>query len=224
MKTEGIKSFVLVLGGITLGLVLTGCITTQIKGYTDPSYQGREYRHVIVAAPDASFNFRELLEGETVAKLQAVGIEAVSDIALFPPTREWNSDQVHHTLSEMGVEAGILISLAGTASSDDVIGYHSTGSATSYGGYTSARATTIPMRAISRSTGTRVTLQDIKSGETVWIGDARTDAGGFLFVGDKATAASMASKIVNTLKAQGHLPERGAHVSGKSTSANPSIH
>jgi hypothetical protein len=51
---------------MSLLTALTGCITTQVKGYTDREYTGFRIGKVAVRAPNAGFAFGELVENSMV--------------------------------------------------------------------------------------------------------------------------------------------------------------
>lgn len=190
---------VTVLGG------LTSCITTNVKGFTDRDYQGYRIRKVVVRAPNAGFQFGDLLEKSMIEKFKNRGVYAESFLAMFPPTREWTNGAVAQELIKQGFDTIMYVTLIGSQTSSETIGYVSTGQANAYGNTVSYSGSTTAVSAIRRYSSTRAKLYDIKTANVIWVGDSSTKAGGLLFMGDDTQVESITTEIVASLSESGHL-------------------
>lgn len=193
------------LACLVLLSVLTGCITTEVKGFTDHDYQGRHLLKIAVRAPNADFMFGGLLEKSMVEELQRKGVQAESFLEMFPPTRKWTNDQVATELNQKGFDSIMYVNLTGSGASAETVGYINQGSAYVYGNTASFYSTSIPAVRPTRYTSTRVTIYDVASAHTIWIADSVTHAGGLLFMGDKTQTDNLASEIIDALAKSGHL-------------------
>jgi hypothetical protein len=198
------KQFTLLIIIICL-FAMTGCITTNVKGYTDTDYQKYAIKKVIVRAPNAGFEFGELLEKSMVEELEDEGIKAQTFIKIFPPTREWTNDQVAEILLSEGFDTIMYINLAGSNSSSSTVGYINNGNASVYGNSASFNSYSTPVVTFNRYTETRIKVYFVKSGKIIWVGDTSTKAGGLAYMGDTTTTNSIAEDVVNSLKGNGHL-------------------
>jgi len=113
---------------------------------------------------------------------------------------------VFGTLSQRGIDSFIMLTSGGDNSSSEVFAYQAYGNASSYGGYTSAQATAVPLRSFSREGHMRVILIDSATGETAWLGDAKTEGQGMVNVTDSAFQSSLAAEVVEVLADSSHFP------------------
>jgi len=96
---------------MSLLTALTGCITTEVKGYTDREYTGFRIGKVAVRAPNAGFAFGELVENSMVNAFRNRGVQAESFLAMFPPTREWTNEEVAKELIATGFDSIMYVTL-----------------------------------------------------------------------------------------------------------------
>ena len=200
-----------------VGMLVSACVTTSVKGYSDTDFKDYKFRKVMVRAPNVNFSFGALLETSMVKELKLAGIPAESFLQTFPPTREWRNDEVNSKLLTTGYDSIMYINLVDSESSTQTAGYMNSGSANTYGnvsvygnqatysGNTTYRGTTTPIVAFKRNTSTRVQVFDTRTAKIVWIGDAATKAGGAVFMGDEATSDDIAKAIVTALKEARHI-------------------
>lgn len=195
----GISLILIVLFGVV------SCLETTVKGYTDLDFQRYKINKIMVRAPNASYNFGELLEQSMVDELGKSGVPASSFMATFPPTRKWTNEQIARKLIKYGFDAIMYINLTNVDSSVQTLGYTTTGTANVYGNtaYYSSR-TTASKRPV-RYTSTRVDIYEVRTGKVIWRADVDTTAGGLLFQGDEQTTDDMASEILKALKLKGHI-------------------
>ena len=189
-------------------MVIAGCVTTSVKGYTDRDYKNFQIKKVAVRAPNSSFSFADLLENSMVEELKKKGVSAESFVAMFTPTRKWINKEVSTELIENGFDTVIYINLAGSNMSSHTVGYINNGSASVYGNNASFNSSSIAMTAITRFTSARIHVYEVRTGDVIWIGDTDTKGDGLLFLGDKQQTDSIAAKTVEALEGSGHIQER----------------
>lgn len=193
------------LFAIGLSATITGCVSTNVRGYTDQDYQGHKISKVAVRAPNAGFTFAETLERTMVEELSGKGIQAASFLSLFPPTREWTNQAVAERLQAKGFDAIMHVNLMGSDSQSQTVGYMHSGNAYAYGNMASYSGTSTPVTMVSRSTSTRVKIYDVATSKVIWVGDTSTQAGGLLYMDDDTQAQSIADEIVTALTESGHM-------------------
>jgi len=200
-------------------MVLTGCVSTQVKGYTDSAFQNHQMKKVMVSANNVDLSTGEIIESSMVGELNNMGVSAESFSRAFPPTRQRTRDEVKKAMLAMGYDSIIFVELVGSEVSTRVSGYqtygnvnYGTSSATVHGnrvdysgGNVNHNSTTTAMTSKSRHSTTSVKIYDIKSEDMIWVGSTDTNASGHLFTGAKASADSMASNVVKTLKESGRI-------------------
>lgn len=201
-----------------LPILVSGCIATKIKGFTDHKYQGYSLRKVVICAPNAGFSFGGAIEDSFVEKFKSAGLEAESFLVLFPPTREWNATQISMALIEKGYDSIMYVSLTGSDTSVSTVGYTNTGTINVYGNNAYYQSHSVPVSTINRYTSTRVQIYDVETAETVWVADTTTSAGGLLFIEDKAQADSIAMVVVSDLAKAGHVPKKPSNPAAKKKS------
>ena len=121
------KHVLALLAAITIPTLLTGCITTQVKGYTDPAYKSHQIKKAMVRTTRASFGFGELLEQSVVQKLEKKGVEAKGFMEEFPPTRQWSEESILNHIEADGYDSLIYVVLGGSDSDVRQIGYLNNG-------------------------------------------------------------------------------------------------
>lgn len=186
-------------------IFLSACASSEIQGYTDPAYQGREFKHLLVGVSGVDYATQELFVDEIIPQLESEGVEAISFSSVFPPTRRYTNREMYAVVNELGLDAALFISVGGSAYSDQVAGYQTYGTAQSYSNSAYGNAVTVPMRSVSRADAARVSLMDLANGNTVWIGDAETGGQGLLNTTDEAIAGALADEIVDTLQDEEHI-------------------
>jgi hypothetical protein len=197
-----VKKITLVLAATIL---LSACASSEIRGYTDPAYNGHKFTHLLVGVNGANFATQELFIDEIVSRLEDEGVEAESFNSVFPPTRPYTDKEMYDVVNRLGLDAALFVSLGGSAYSDQVIGYQTYGTAQSYGNSAYGNTVTVPMRSVSRADAARLSLVDLSNGNTVWLGDAETAGQGLLNTTDEAIAGALADEIINTLQDEEHL-------------------
>lgn len=201
MNKSILSKFLLIL----IASSLTGCILTQVKGFTDRDFQGYHLTKIAVRAPNSNFMFGESLEKSMVEKLQEKGVQAESFMEIFPPTRKWTNEQVAAELTQKNYDTIMYVNLVGSGSDTQTIGYINNGNASAYGNTATFNSLSIPITGRSRYTSTRISIYNVANGHTIWVGDTSTQAGGLAFVGDKTQTDDIARKVTEALAESGHL-------------------
>jgi len=201
MKTFFLNTLLLVVSLSSL----SGCISTNVKGYTGQDYHGYKIRKAVVRAPDAGFEFGELMEHSIIEELGDAGVKAESFLKMFPPTRQWTNEQVVDTLRKQGYDAIMTVSLKGSDTTSNTIGYINSGTASVYGNTAYYNGSSTAITTFHRYTSTHIKVYNVDSGRVVWVGDARTSAGGLFYMGDETQTDSLAEETVDALRDSGHL-------------------
>jgi hypothetical protein len=186
---------------------ISGCITTHIKGFTDQDFQSYRLKKISVRALNSNFMFGEILERSMVERLRGKGLQAEPFTKMFPPTRKWTNEQVAAELTKQGYDTIMYINLVESGSSSQTVGYVNTGNASAYGNLTTFNGMSVPITTRSRHTSTRITIFDVVTARTIWIGDTATRAGGLAFVGDTTQTEDIAREVTETLVGSGHIKE-----------------
>lgn len=184
---------------------LLSCAATQITGYSDPAYTSASYTNTVVFATNLGLDAASQLEGSICAELTAEEIQCFEFHKLFPPTRHFSVDDVFSALKEQSIQSLLVLSAGGDYSSNEVFGYQAYGSASTYGGQTTATSTAVPLRSYSRQSDMRLTLVDAATRETAWLGDAKTEGQGMVNVTDGAFISSIAGETANALAQSPHF-------------------
>lgn len=189
------------------GLILAGCASTEITGYSDPAYETTVYRSTMVHAPDVGLAQAADLEQGVCEEFTARGVTCRPFQSLFPPTREHSSDDIFHRLQEQNIGSVVVLLSGGSLSSQRDFAYQSFGSASMNGNRVQGQSTSVPMTAFSRAATMRVLLIDGETGETAWLADARTEGQGMVNTTASAFNSSLSKEVVETLMRSAHFEE-----------------
>lgn len=189
---------------ILSSLFLVGCATTKITGYSDPLHAESQYSSVVVLASNVGLARASTLEGGICSKFQERDVKCIPFQMLFPPTRQYTPDTVYQVLTERGYDSLIVLSSGSDNSSSEVLGYQNYASATAAGNNAYGQSSTFAIRSHSRQSAMRVTLLDVKTRETAWLGDAITAGQGSANVTDSVFNKSVINKVVATILATPH--------------------
>ena len=196
------KKLFTIISMLSAALLMTGCISTNVKGFTDDQYKSYKLKKVAIQAVNTNFHFGEMLENSMVEELNDENVKAKAYSAIFPPTQQRNFEEISKKLLSMGFDAIMQINFGSSKASsysDEFYvptGYDSLGN--NYG-------TNVSVSLVWRNTSAQVRIYSIKSGKTVWAGDTHTKAGGLFYMSDESTTDSIAEDVVDTLEDSGHL-------------------
>ena len=177
---------------------------TDVEGFTDPDFEGYQFRTVVVQLPNASLDFKRHIEKQFSKHFKKRGIRVLFHDDLFAPTREWDVESTAAVYQKYDVDAGLIITIgnAGSDESPGMIMYN----ATTTGSVTTGYATQVSV--LRDHVSFDIALVDAESHRTAWIGELSTRGAGMLFVGPKSTAKGLAKGLLKELQRAGHVRNR----------------
>ena len=180
--------------------------STHFESFTDPDYTGYKPMKLVVIVVSGDLETVRQVEAKLSEAFQAHGVEAVSGLQLFPPTRPIESYDVFGILASHGIESALVIE-PGERKSD--VFYGGSTSTTTFNG-NQATTTTTPQAYQSSSAHFTASLLALganrDSTRKAWYAQIETDASGWIFVSKKGNVKSTVKSIVQGLDADGHLP------------------
>ena len=187
---------------LIFAIIVTNCTHTRVVSFTDPDAVGKLYNRIAVVANVNDLSDRLAIETKMVKTLDDKGVNAVSSLVLFPPTREFTAEQENEVFKNNKVEALAVIQIAdaGFLATSEPMSVHTqtnedgTGTTVSGGG--------TAHKAFGQL---RVSLIDVVSDKTMWVGDADARAFFDTFNPDwdmayllKASSKKIAKELINT--------------------------
>ncbi|MFC1784104.1 hypothetical protein ACFL0J_00570 [Candidatus Neomarinimicrobiota bacterium] len=162
---------------LLIAFIISNCTNTKVVTFTDPDARGKSYNRIGVVANVDDLSERVTIEEKMVKTFLDNGISAVSSISLIPPTREFTVEQENEIFKNNRIDALAIIQL-------DDSGYFVTTEPMSVHTETrkkdgkKVKSTTVTgggteQKAFSKF---RVSLVDLESNKTMWIGDADSRA------------------------------------------------
>jgi hypothetical protein len=202
-----------------VAISLSGCITTSMQGYADRQIPAKPVSRIIayVAGPSSLV---ASIQGSVSDEARKRGLVAEDALLLFPPTRTYTNVEIQQGLAGDGIDGvlvtnvgdtGVLQQYAGTILSGQYSGSsNATGTMNTFGnvslnGTSSGTmvATATPVYSYRRQTSFTARLLEPATGRNLWVGNGQVRAGGLLFVGDGASAASSVGAIFDDLQQKG---------------------
>ena len=205
-----------------VALSLSGCITTSMQGYADRELPTKRVSRIIayVAGPPPLVSS---IQASISDDAKERGVVAEDAFLLFPPTRTYSNAEIQKGLASNGVDgvlvinvgdSGVLRQYAGTILSGQYFGStNASGTINTFGNVSTVSlngtssgtmvATATPIYGYRRQTAFTARLLDPATGRNLWVGNGQVNAGGLLFVGDKASASSSVAAIFNDLQRKG---------------------
>ena len=191
---------------LILALFITNCTHTKVVSFTDPDAGSMLYNRIAVVANVNDLSDRLAIETKMVETLLDKGVNAVSSLILFPPTREFTVEQENKVFKNNKVEALAVIEIRDTGFhvSSEPINIHTE---TQKDDDKEVTRTTVSGGGTERKAfgQLRVSLIDVDSGKTMWIGDA--DAQSFFDTDNpdwdmayllKASSKKIAKELIKT--------------------------
>ena len=175
--------------GILCIALLGACTETTLDTYADRGQSSRYLTHIVayVAAPVSVSN-------EAQASLNSEGarhgITFDNASYLFPTTRSYTDQDVKRVLASRGVDGVLLIRVGNLPIAKEY-------AVTLFGGIES-----IATRSTSNF-GAR--LIEPTTGQILWSGEGKVTESGLLIVGNQSGPTSVATTILNDLRAKGFL-------------------
>ncbi len=174
---------------------------TDIEGYTDPNYTGYQFQTVVVQFSNTSLKFKKVAIKQLQKHFKKYNVRMYQHDQLFAPTREWTEEASRAVYEQYGIDAGLVITL-GSSGADSTAGGVLYNTST-VAGTTTGYATQVTIHRDNASF--EISLVDIDTIETVWVGQLDTRGAGLLFTGAKSTAKGLVKGLVKEWKKVGHL-------------------
>lgn len=201
---------------LSIVLLLSACISTQIEGYTDPEYKDYQAKKVAVFMSGAD-SFVPEMEKQLVSKFNESFVGAVLAKEILPPTRNYSAAEIEKVLLKEGVDAILFVyprsddtssryggsMISGRSSTSGMGSVY--GNGYSYNAYTSSSAVSTPIYYSNRELSLVVELATLKGQNPIWKGIVHSKAGGHLYVKDGVTAKQIANDVFVRLRDAGHL-------------------
>jgi hypothetical protein len=149
-------------------ILLSGCISTKVKDFTDPEYQTFTAKKMLIGTPNVEFD--EYFVNE--AKDYNLDVALVPIHKLFLPTRQYTVEQKKEAIKKNKLDSYLAINVTGdSGAQSQVVGYQSQASASAYasGNYAhaSGSSTTTPIVSHNRSPQSKATLYDPDTQNTI---------------------------------------------------------
>jgi len=183
-------------------LIVTNCTHTRVVSFTDPDSGGKLYNRLAVVANVDDLSDRLAIETKMVETLHDNGVNASSSLSLFPPTREYTVEQENEIFknNHMDALAVIQVADAGFLVTSEPMSIHTATGKDGSGTTISGGGT--EHKAFGQL---RVSLIDIESDKTMWVGDADARAFFDTFNPDwdmayllKASSKKIAKELIKT--------------------------
>ncbi|MEE8341874.1 MAG: hypothetical protein V3R52_07240 [Candidatus Neomarinimicrobiota bacterium] len=191
---------------LSIALIATNCTHTRVVSFTDPDAVNKSYSRIAVMADETDLSDRMAVETQMVETLFDNGVNAVSSISLLPPTREFTIEQENKIFKDNNVDALVVIEItdSGFLTTSEPIRVKT--KSRKKGGKKVSRTTISGGGTEHKAFGQlRVSLIDIESDKTMWIGDADSRAFFDTFDPDwdmeyllKASSKKIARELIET--------------------------
>lgn len=188
--------------------------STDVESYTDPDYQGYQPKKVMLVVENASQEMRMEIEERLTKAFEKKGIEAIPSRKLFPPTREFSTEDRMKVLEAENVDSALVVTIGESASQVIAIATQTRGTAqmnakpTYGGGYNATgtvNSTSQNIYGAKSKAEFSAVLFDTAKNRTAWYADVQVKATGTLFVSEKGDAKGLVSAVIDGLEDDGHL-------------------
>lgn len=186
-------------------LLMTGCATTKMQTHIDPEHRDRTYSKILVDAPNANFEFKDLLITELCSGIGEKSVECITKDELFPPTREYSESRFFEIIDQNGIDGWLIVGIGSGATSSQYMGSQTFGYATVYGNTISGSANSMAMYSFNRQQGYSIAMFDMETNHKAFIMEASTSASGLANITNSVFAESLAKKIINEMYAAGFI-------------------
>lgn len=186
--------------------LLTGCISTDVRDFTDPEYNSYKVNKMLLVTPNLTFD--DIFISELRSK--KLNTEVVTSSQIFLPTRTYSKEDMSTLITKNKFDAILYIVVNGESSNSQVVSYLTNSSAQAYStGYGSASATgtstTTPIMAFSRDTSSKAELFDPVNSRKIWVANLQTSAQGAIYVQSDDTMESISEEVINSLVKKNHI-------------------
>ena len=170
---------------LSLALVATSCISSNVTSNRDPFFNGKPYKRFLFVMETGTPQTIKMMEGFASDNFAQANLVAIPYTRAIPPVREYTDAERAELLRRANVQAYVRMRSAGVSTADIHIPSvsYTEGSATAYGGngYGRARGSSSTVTA-GGYTSTVITdfsveceVQDAQTLKTVWTGNIQID-------------------------------------------------
>ena len=160
-------------------LLLSGCGATQIiNQWANPSYSAASFKRILVIGVSKQASIRRTFEDEFVARLKAIGVDAVPSYEFIPEVGQVLEPRLKETVKQVGADAVIITRLVRVEKKADAspgpygpfpgFGFYRWYSSAWVGFYEPPRLNFYDIYISETS------LYDVKKDQLVWSGIAKT--------------------------------------------------
>ncbi len=162
-----------------LTVFITGCASTSITSFRDPSFAAKSFYKILVMSPFADLESRTKAESAFVERLAKHSVEGIPSISVFMPTRTYTNEELFKLLSENSIDGVLLVTLTDASSNQVYIpAFSSTyGQASLTGNTLNYSANTFQAGGyyVSRpQVHYEIQLYDVLTGNTAWVATSLT--------------------------------------------------
>ena len=112
---------------LSLGVVLSGCVTSTVTAFRDPAFATKRFGSIVVIAQGMTLENEVEVERQICVKIAPT--PCISGKSILPPTRQYTAEEVEQYLARSGADGILLIGLLSDQSDTRYAGTVTTGSA-----------------------------------------------------------------------------------------------
>jgi len=194
--------------------------SSDYQSFTDPEYQNFQPKHTLIYVRSESSSMRIEIEKRVNKYFSKKGVKVSSYLDLFPPTRQWSSDESKARIEQYGVDSVLVITpgmstkqviptMQNTFSNTTLNGTAQQTSPNSarFNGNAQTNSTTYNTNYAKSKAEFSAILLDPSNGKTAWMADIVVKAGGTFFVSEKGDAKGAVKTILKALEKDGHVSD-----------------
>lgn len=192
-----------------MSIFLMSCAATKMTAVRDPAASTLLYRNIVIIAPFSDLESRTIAENAFVQKLSEHGVQGISSITLFLPTRTYTEKELLSIIEDAGADGILFVILADAYTKQTYVPQSSTttGTASLYGNILSYSSQTQHSGGYYISKPRvryEIRLFDVSTGNTAWLATSLTR--GNSFAGFNTLVQSLARTAVQKLNEDGLIP------------------
>ena len=185
-------------------IALSGCgVSTRVNSLKDPSYEGHQFRKVLVTAAFKSLEWQETVENDMVSFLHSHGVAAECSYRVLPPLRSYSDSEKVAIYKKYGFDCYLAVTGTGVNKVDLHVPSYTyadvnvQGTRTGAYGYGSSTTSDAYTQTVASSMDVTFDLRDFQKGQTVCRCESNTELrynDGWSWGKDAQASVSMASQ------------------------------
>lgn len=194
---------------LSLTLLLSACIESEIQSFTDPDYKEAKFSKIILDTSSLSDDVRMEATKEIMKRMRDANYDVVDITQVILPTRSYSPEQIREAIKSSGYDNVLRFVVTSDKSKSEFAGFYNTGSTTAYGSgnnvYATSNSVAIPLTSHRGQTTTTAYVYDASNLRVCWQANISTKAEGSAFVGNiQAIASNVTGKVIDQWKIDGH--------------------